>query len=118
MPSIGSSVDRRRVAPSSIIGTTLTDWPLLSFGYSSASERPIASMSLLACASVTSFRSRPIAMNEFDPRSSSPLVQPAGTHSCRSMPNWNRNHDGMTPITVWVRESIGMGRPTIDGSPA
>ncbi len=93
---------RSSVSPYSLIGRS-TAVSATSFENCRSLDiaRPMVSISLRACASVTSGFRRPIQMNEFDPGSRSPAVQLAGTHSSLTpLQNWNRKLAGMTPTTV------------------
>ena len=91
-----------------------------SFAYCRSRDiaRPIVSISLRACVSVTSGFKRPMQTNEFDPGSWSPAFHAAGTHNSRTpLQNWKRKLAGITPTTVYGSPSIGIGLPTTDRSP-
>jgi hypothetical protein len=103
--------------PYSCMATTRTVCPTLSVENCRASARPMVSISLRAEARLTPGFRRPMQMNEFDPRLSSPAVHPAGTHSSRAaLQNWKVKFAGITPTTTYAWPSMRIARPTTDGS--
>ena len=111
------SAGRSSCTPYSCMATTRTVCPTLSVENCCASARPMVSISLRAEARLTPGFRRPMQMNEFDPRLSSPTVHPAGTHSSRAaLQNWKVKFAGMTPTTTYASPSMRIARPTTDGS--